>query len=229
MGKSEGERLPGYRIQPTLEAIQRLRRGWGRYHQPDDLKQLLRIFRKIELEQGYQLDYISLRRGGVHRIWPYARSEKSHGAPASLQEIPPDRLANENPGGLLSEVEAETLYRHISCERSPLGFAEYAFFVMELWAFKSQGWADDWLGLEPLVVRHAFDSVLRKSPGRVVRVSRPDHYDPTVIPEDRGARVHFMAYQPKPLRRILHIEVQVEASGHVRWQPQEVVASFQRG
>ena len=228
MPKSEGEKLPGYRIQPTLEAIQRLRRGWDRHHRPDDLRQLLRLFRKVELRQGYQLDYISLQRGGVRRIWPYARLERNQEAPEKLLGIPPDRLADENPGGSLSDVEAESLYQHIDYERSALGLAEYAFFMTELWAFKSKSWAEDWLGLEPLVARHAFESVLRKSPGQLVRVSRPDHYDPTVILEDVGGRVRFLAYQAKPLRRILQIELQVEASGHVSWQPLEVIASLQR-
>lgn len=225
------DRLPGYRLQPTLEAVQRFRNAWGRHHKPDDVNQLLRLFRKVDLQEGFQLDYLSLGRGQASRIWPYARplrGPKAQALPEALQRVPPDQLVSQAPGGALRQVEAETLYRYLSYERSPLGLAEYAFFIPELWSLKSQQWAEDWLSLQPLVVRHAFDSVLRKAGSRLVRVSRPDHYDPIVQQDEGGGRVLFMAYQPGPWRKVVWIELTVEAAGPVSWQAKDVVASLRR-
>ncbi len=225
------DRLPGYRLQPTLEAVHRFRSAWNRHHKPDDVNKLLRLFRKVDLQDGYQLDYLTLGRGEAGRIWPYARLEKVRSGnplPPALERIPPDQLISQQPGGALRQVEIDTLYRFLSYERSPLGLTEYAFFVMELWSLKSKSSADEWLSLEPLVVRHAFDRVLRQAGSKLVRVSRPDHYDPIIHWADDANRVLFMAYQPGPVRRIVRIELKVDPAGPVSWQAKEVVASLQR-
>lgn len=225
------DRLPGYRLQPTLEAVARYRSAWSRHHKPEDVNQLLRLFRKVELHNGYQLDYLSLGRGQASRIWPYARPVKGAEAqrlPEALERVPPDQLVSQSPGGALRQLEVETLYRFLDYERSPLGLTEYAFFVQELWSMKSRALAEDWLSLQPLVVRHTFNGVLRQAGSKLVRVSRPESYDPIVKMLDDGGQVLFMAYQPGPWRRIAWIELTVEPAGHVSWQAKEVIASLQR-
>jgi hypothetical protein len=225
------QRLPGYRLQPTLETVQRFRAGWARYHKPDDINHLLRLFRKVELQSNYQLDYLALGRGDVARIWPFARAVKTkddRDLPKALEAVPPDRMASAEPGGALRQVEVDTLYRYLSYEHSAQGLAEYAFFVPEMWALKSEGWASEWLSLEPLVVRHRFDSVLRKAGSQLVRVARPDHYDPEVVLSPLGGTVQFIAYQPGPWRRIVRIEIKIDRQGFVSWQTQDVIASLQR-
>jgi hypothetical protein len=226
-----GERVPGYRLQPTLEAVHRFRNGWSRHHRPDDVNHLLRLFRKVDLQSGYILDYMTLGRQDSGRIWPFARPDKpgpSQELPAELKKIAPDQLAGQQPGKDMRQLEAKTLYSYLSYERTPLGLCEYAFFIPELWALKSQQIGEEWLSLEPLVVRHAFDAVLRKAGEQLVRVTRPQHYDPVVQLDPKGGWALFMAYQPGPWRRIVRIELAVDPIGSVSWRPREVVASLQR-
>lgn len=228
---SGGERVPGHRVDRTLEAVARFRGNWRRYHRPDDVNHLLRLFRKVELQRGYVLDYIALGGSESGWIWPYARSESPGVAtelPAELRGVPSDRLASEGRDGSLRSLAARTLYRHLSFERSAEGLFEYAYFVNELWATKSAGRESDWLMLEPLVVRHKFDAVLRREADRLVRVAKPDHYDPVVRLEGSSGRVELLAYQTGPWKRIIRLSMDVQADGSASWQPLDVVASLTR-
>lgn len=224
-----GERIPGYRLDQTVTAVQRFRDSWGRYHRPDDVNRLLRIFRKVELQRGYDLDYIPLRGREQRWIWPYCRSN-APGVPAeppeALRAIPPDRLVGQKRGAGLRSVEVGTLYRFLSYERSPQGLFEYGYFINELWATKSSAREQDWLDLEPLVVRHKFDAVLRRERKQLVKVSRPDHFDPVVRLGEGGGTAEFLAYQPGPWKRIIRVQLTVEPDGVVSWSPGEVVASL---
>lgn len=229
IGRQRGERIPGYRIDQTLMAVDRFRAAWGRYHRPDDVRHLLRIFRKVEIQRGYELDYIPLRGRERGWIWPYCRSSAPGvpaGSPEALRAIPPDRLVGQERGKGLRALEVETLYRFLSYERSPQGLFEYGYFVNELWATKSAAREGDWLALEPLVVRHKFDSVLRREHQNLVRVARPDHFDPIVHLAEGGGSAEFFAYQPGPWVRILRVQLTVEADGGANWRPGEVIASL---
>ena len=225
------ERVPGYRLDQTLTAVVRFRQTWNRFHRPDDLAHLLRLFRKVNLRRGYQLDYLALRRADSHWIWPYARLSQPGSPsqpPPALRAIPPDRLAGERRGENLRSVEVDNLYRHLNYERGPEGLAEYGFFVNELWATKSAEREADWLSLEPLVVRHTFDAILRREAKKLVRVARPDSFDPVAELGEAGGLVTFLAFQAGPWKRIVRIALTVEADGLATWEPVEVVASLSR-
>jgi hypothetical protein len=226
-----GERVAGHRVDRIVEAVERFRGNWRRYHRPDDVNHLLRLFRKVELQRGYVLDYIALGSSETGWIWPYARrAAPDIGAepPPVLREIPSDRLASEGRRGSLHSVAVNSLYRHFSFERSPQGLFEYAYFINELWATKSLGREADWLTLKPLLVRHKFDAVLRKEANRLVRVSKPDHYDPLVFIDGAGGRVQLLAFQRGPWKRIIRLVMNVDDDGSVDWQPLDVVASLTR-
>ncbi|MGA9533471.1 MAG: hypothetical protein WBR18_12205 [Anaerolineales bacterium] len=226
-----GERVAGYRVDRILEAVERFRGNWRRYHRPDDVNHLLRQFRKVDLQRGYVLDYIALGSSESGWIWPFARRDTpgtNAELPSVLREIPSDRLASEGRAGSLHSVAVQSLYRYLSFERSPQGLFEYAYFINELWATKSPGRESDWLSLVPLLVRHKFDAVLRREADRLVRVSKPDHYDPLVFVEGAGGRVQFLAYQSGPWKRIIRLALKVEDDGSVGWQPLDVVASLSR-
>lgn len=226
-----GQRVPGHRVDRTLEAVARFRGNWRRYHRPDDLNYLLRLFRKVELQRGYVLDYIALGGSEAGWIWPFARREApgvTGELPAELRDVPSDRLASEGRHGSLRSLAARCLYRHLSFEHSPEGLFEYAYFVNELWATKSASRESEWLTLEPLVVRHKFDAVLRREADRLVRVAKPDHYDPVVFPDGPSGEVQLLAYQPGPWKRIIRLAMEVEADGSASWKPLEVVASLTR-
>ncbi|HEX9798443.1 MAG TPA: hypothetical protein VGA52_16040 [Anaerolineales bacterium] len=223
------ERVPGYRLDQTLTAVGRFRQSWNRYHRPDDVSHLLRLFRKVSLQRGYELDYLPMRRGDMRWIWPFARLSQPGSPtepPPALRAIPPDRLAAEKRGGSLHMIEIETLYRHLAYEHSAEGLAEYAFFLNELWATKAPEREAAWLAIEPLVVRHAFDAVLRREAKNLVRVARPVAFDPLAILGEAGGTLSFLAFEAGPWKRIVRIELTVEADGAVAWEPVEVVASL---
>lgn len=222
-------RVPGYRIDTVLDSVMRFRDSWSRYHRPDDVNHLLRLFRKVQLKRGYALDYIRLGRSGSGWIWPYARQEgpgMEAEPPPSLKRIPPDRLLGQRRGEGLRHVEIETLYRVLEYDESPEGLVEYGFFLNELWATKSAEREEDWLALRPLLTRHKFDSTLRQQSKQLVTVSKPDHYDPVVKPSGGGGSFYFLAFQPGPWRRILRIVVEVSAEGEAQWRPDELIANL---
>lgn len=223
--------IPGYRADQRLEAALRFRRMWNRYDQPDDVNYLLRQFGTVSLETGYVLDYLLIggRRSGW--IWPYARASargQSAGPPPELSKIPLDLLATKRGHEAMRAVEEQTLYQHLTYEHSAMGVFEYAFFVNELWATKSESRAQDWLSLQPLFVRHRFDSILRGRESQVVRVARPKSLDPVVRVQEGGGEVSFLAFQAGPWKRVFRITLIVEPGGRVSNHPGEVVASLSR-
>ena len=113
-----------------------------------------------------------------------------------------------------------------SYERSAAGLVEYGFFINELWATKSAAREQEWLSLEPLLVRHKFDSVMRRAGKGVIRVSRPEDFDVPVEITGAGGNFTFLAYQPGPWRRIVTIEVAVDGQGAVAWNPAKVLATL---
>jgi hypothetical protein len=228
----QDDRIPGYRAEERMEAVRRFRRLWRRYQRPDDVNYLLRQFPRVSIQDGYALDYLSLGGRDTGWIWPFARRAETRPpatAPDPLGSIPLDRLAMMRGRDDALPLEAESLYRFLEYERSPLGLFEYALFVQELWATKSEAKAAEWLDLQPLFVKHRFDSILRTEVRRIVRFTRPKTFDPTSRPgEQGGGEVSFLVFQGGPWKRIHTLHLSVDPKGWVRSRPGEVLASLTR-
>jgi hypothetical protein len=226
----EADRIPGYRAEERMEAVLRFRRLWSRYRRPDDVNQLLKQFPRVSLQTGYILDYLSLGSRGMGWVWPYARrvaSRASTTVPDPLGGVPSDRLAGLRGKDEALPLEADSLYHFLEYERSPIGLFEYAIFVNELWAFKSEAPAGDWLDLQPVLVKHRFDSILRTEARRIVRFTRPKSFDPVSrLHEAGGGEISFLVFQGGPWKRIYTLHMDVDPGGWVRTHPGEVLASL---
>jgi hypothetical protein len=220
--------IAGYQAERLFESIERFRRSWSRFHRPDDVNQLLRLFSHVSLPPGYKLDYLPMGSGATGWIWPYARpGDSGHiGPPAALASLARDELFAKRGSGELRRLEVETLYRHMSYEASPVGLFEYALLISELWATKSASRAGEWLGYQPLVTRRAFEAVLRRESSGLRRVARPDSYDPRVILAAAGGQVLFMVYQGGAWKRISMLACLVDGDGYVRRELGDLIANL---
>ena len=222
--------VPGYRAEERLEAVQRFRRLWGRYPKPEDVNALLKQFPHVSVRADYMLDYFLIGGRQAGWIWPYARRAEAHFAsqpPDALSAVPLDRLAALRGRDEALELEANHSYQFLEHEPSPQGLFEYAFFVKELWATKSEAVAADWLALQPLFVKHRFQAVLRAEARHLVRFTRPKSFDPTSRVEPQGGgRVSFLVFESGPWRRISYRTLIVNPKGWVRDQSGEVIASL---
>ncbi len=220
-------RVPGYRVERLLDSVRRFRKAWSRYHRPQDVNHLLHLFPNVSLPPDYMLDYLPMGGETNRWIWPYARRQREREPPEALASIARDYLVGERDTGVLRPVVVETLYRYLHYERSPRGILEYAFFVSELWATKSESVAGEWLSLEPLFSKRSFDTVLRKAGASLLRAARPPVYDPLVIADpDGGGTVQFLVYNPVGWRRIYYLECQIDAEGEVKRQAGDLVANL---
>jgi hypothetical protein len=222
--------VPGYRAEERLEAVLRFRRLWSRYAKPEDVNALVKQFPRVSVRQDYALDYFLIGGRQAGWIWPYARRAEARFAgqpPEALSAVPLDRLAAMRGRAEALELEAESLYQFLEYETSPQGLFEYALFVKELWATKSEAVASDWLELQPLFVKHRFEAVLRAESRQIVRFSRPKSFDPTsLVAPQGGGRVSFLAFEGGPWRRISYRTLVVDPRGWVRDQAGEVIASL---
>ncbi|OGO68273.1 MAG: hypothetical protein A2Z37_11820 [Chloroflexi bacterium RBG_19FT_COMBO_62_14] len=224
------QKVPGYQAERLFDGVERFRKAWARYHRPDDVNHLLRLFTKVALRRGYMLDYLPV--GGLSSgwIWPYARRADPHpdsGPPLALTAMARDRLISMRGSGELRRVEIDTLYAFLGYETSPLGLFEYAVFISELWATKSASKASDWLDLVPVVTRRQFDGILRKAGDRVQRVIRPSIYDPLVrLDGQAGGEVRFMVFQGGAWKRITMLVMKVDENGSVRREFGDLVANL---
>ncbi len=220
-------KIPGYRADRLLDSILRYRKAWQRYHRPDDVNRLLRMFPRVSIQRGYQLDY--LRLGGSHAgwIWPYARQvEAGTGPPPELAAVARDHLAGQRGTGRLRQVEIATLYRRLEYEPTPEGLFQYALFISELWSLKSEAKAGEWLETELIFTRRKFEAVLRKV-GGVVRVARPRDYDPISQPSrDGGGEVRVLAFHPRGWKRIYLLRIKVDPEGMVQRQVGDLIATL---
>jgi hypothetical protein len=229
MGATGQQLIPGYQAERLFDNIERFRRSWPRFHRPDDVNQLLRLFPHVSLPRGYKLDYLPMGSGATGWIWPYARpGDSGHiGPPPALAGLARDELFTKRGSGELRRLEVETLYRHLSYENSAQGLFEYALLISELWATKSASRADEWLGYQPLLTRRAFEAVLRRESSGLRRVARPDNYDPRVIwSVTGGGQVLFMVYQGGAWKRISMLGCLVDADGYVRHEIGELIANL---
>lgn len=222
--------MPGYRLEQVIAAVQRFRKSWHRVHRPQDVNNLLALFPHVSLQRGYLLDYLPMGGEASRWIWPFARREREVDPPPQLAALARDYLVNQRDSGELRPIVVETLYQFLIYERTPVGLLEYALFVTELWATKSESVAGEWLALEPLLTRRAYDAVLRKTRATALRFSRPLNYDPVVelSPEGGGAARMFV-YHPGAWKRIYVLRLQVTPEGEVRRSPGKLVANLGGG
>jgi hypothetical protein len=222
-------RIPGYHAERILESVKRFRANWMRYHRPDDVNQLLRLFPTVHLPRGFILDYVPV--GGVDTGWifPFARREAviegELSIPPELAAMERDRLASKRGSGELRRLEVAYLYRHLTYEPTPIGLFEYAFFISELWATKSASKARDWLDLEPIFTRRQFDAVVRAAK-QVTRVMRPETCDPLARLAAAGGEVEFIVYQGGAWKRIFHLQLMVPSDGSVRRETGQLLANL---
>jgi len=221
--------VPGYRVGQVWDTVLRFRDAWNRYHRPQDVNHLLRLFPLLSLQRGYVLDYLSLSSRDGSWIWPFVRRETgslSEPPPGELSRIPRDQLAAQRGNPALRQVQVDTLFQFIDYERSPLGLTQYGLFVSELWAMKSSGAAAEWLSLEHLFSKRDFEATLRKA-GSLVRVSRPASYDPTMTSNpEGGGEINWLVYQSQAWKRISTLKCQVSQDGVVEWGIGAVIANL---
>lgn len=222
-------RIPGYQAERLFDTMLRFRKAWPRYHRRDDLRHLLSLFPHLSLESGFELDYLQLGPAASSWIWPFARrvSTEDKEIPDPLATMARDRLAGARGSDALRKVEVETLYRFFSYEPSSVGLFEYAVFITEMWATKSMAKAKEWLDLEPIFNRRAFDGVVRRV-SREIRPGRPpDSYDPLArLSSQGGGEVTFMAYEPGAWKRIVMLRLLVAPDGVVRREAGQLVLSL---
>jgi hypothetical protein len=224
------QKVPGHHAERLFDNIERFRKGWARYHRPDDVNHLLRLFNKVTIQRGYMLDYLPIGGLAAGWIWPYARRADptpDTGPPPALTAIARDRLISMRGSGELRRVEVDTLYAYLSHELSPHGLFEYAVFVTELWATKSASKASDWLDLVPVVTRRQFDNIIRRAGDRLQRVTRPAIYGPLArLDGPKAGETRFMVYQGGAWKRITVLVMKVDEQGTVRREYGDLVANL---
>ena len=229
-GSSSEGAVPGYRLERVVASVQRFRKSWHRVHRPQDVNNLLGLFPHVSLQRGYVLDYLPMGGEASRWIWPFIRQEREIGPPPELASLARDYLIQQRDSGKLRPVVAETLYQYMIYERSPVGLLEYALFVSELWATKSESVAGEWLSLEPLLTRRAYDDVLRKTRSTALRFSRPLGYDPLVeLSPEGGGAARMLVYHPGDWKRIYVLRLLVAPEGEVRRSAGELVANLGGG
>ncbi len=222
-------RVPGYHAERLFDNLFRFRKAWSRYHRPDDVRHLLSLFPRVTLESGYELDYLPMGGTPTVWVWPFVRrvGTREDNLPEMLAGIDRDRLAGMRGSEAGRKIEAGTLYRFLSFEKTATGLFEFAVFVNELWATKSAARAGDWLDMEPVFSRRVFDDILRRSAGQPPRVTRPDVFDPTAQwSAEGGGEVSFLIHPGGGYRRITELRLVVEPVGSVRREMGKVIANL---
>lgn len=231
MYRDQLQKVPGALAERLFVSINRFRNAWSRYKRPEDLRQLLRIFPNVRTTEGYILDYIPMGGPKSGWIWPFAKREIYDQEDYLPEEL--DGLARDQLMGMRGTEEGEqiakmTLYQHLRYPPTQLGIFEYAFFVMELWATKSESKAGDWLNMSFIFSRHRFDTLILKSQS-TKRIRRPGVYEPTVqINPAGGGKVQFIAYESRGWKRVIQILLRVDPRGHVKSEPGQVLVDLGR-
>lgn len=216
------KKVPGALAERLYLSIQRYRKAWSRYRRPEDMRQLLRIFPNVTMTKSYILDYIPMGGPQSSWIWPFAKpviQEHEEYLPEELEELARDQLMSmrRTPEG--KRIAEQTLYKYLRYPSTQLGIFEYAVFIMELWATKSESKAMEWLDLGLIFSRHRFDNLIIKSQ-TAKRIRRPGVYEPTVqIDPDGGGKVQFLAYGSKGWKRVFQMLLRVDKGGNVGSEP----------
>jgi hypothetical protein len=229
MDRDRHHKVPGALGERLFVGINRFRNSWDRYHRPEDLRQLLRVFPNVNVAEGYVLDYLLMGGTQSRWIWPYARLDTPESEiPHALNAIPRDQLVQLRGSAEVRHIEIETLYRYLKHPDTPLGLFEYAFFVMEMWATKSESEAVQWLAIRPLFSRHAFENQLRKQASTAKKITRPEIFEPIIIPGSAGgADVNFLAYEGGAWKRIFLMILHIDHHGHITSEPGKVFVNLE--
>jgi hypothetical protein len=225
------QKVPGALAERLYVAVQRYRNASSRFKRPEDLRQLIRIFPNVTVAPGYNLDYLPMGGPKSSWIWPFAKAiirEGEQTLPPQLGDLARDQLAAMR--GTLEGVQIakQTLYSHLRYPNTQLGLFEYAFFVMELWATKSEVKASEWLSLSFLFSRHSFDNLILKS-NLAKRIRRPEGFEPMVqLDPEGGGRVQFLAYNAVGWKRAFQVVLIVDSGGHVGSKPGPVLVDLGR-
>ena len=183
----------------------------------------------MSIEKGFCLDYLIMGAGSRSWIWPYARRgeiDEASAPPSRLAVLPRDELAGRRGSESVKEIAAETLHRRLGYEASPSGLLEYALFISELWAVKSAQVESEWLAVELIFSKRAFDAAIRKG-GRIVRITRPLSYDATArLILGGGGEVMAYAYLGGAWKRISQLLFKVHPSGLVDRTEASVLANL---
>ena len=210
--------VPGALAERLYIAIQRYRNAWSRYKRPEDLRQLIRIFPNVTIKEGYILDYIPMGGPKSGWIWPFVKPimhEHEEYLPDELANLARDQLTGMRGTPEGKRIAEQTLYKYLRYPGTQLGIFEYAIFVMELWATKSDVKAREWLNLGLVFSRQRFDSLILKSQS-AKRIRRPEVYEPTVrLDPGRGAKVQFLAYESIGWKRVFYLVLKVDQGGKV--------------
>ncbi|MCH7587597.1 MAG: hypothetical protein IIC78_06125 [Chloroflexi bacterium] len=217
MKREQERKFPGALAERLFTSMSRLRRAWPRHHRPEDLRQLIRIFPNVKLSEGYVLDYLPMGGPNSRWIWPYARPKEDDAIPNTLAAIARDQLIGMRESAQAIPIEIQTLYRHLTYPSTVIGVFEYAIFIKELWATKSEAKENDWLSMQPIFSRASFENWMRKAGEIAKRIDRPANFEPFVemSPGSRG-EVRFLAYESQVWKRITWINLRVDPSGFVR-------------
>lgn len=222
-------RVPGAIAERLYVGLTRFRKNWDRYRRPEDLRQLVRVFPSVTVAEGYLLDYLPMGGRQERWIWPYALPKVPEPEiPEALNSVPRDQLMRLRGSSQGRHIEIQTLYRYLKYPKTPLGLFEYAVFVMELWATKSETKAPQWLAIRPLFSRHAFENQLRKQGGTVKKISRPEVFDPIAnLGTAGGGEVNFLAHEGGAWKRIFRMLLHIDHHGHVRSEAGKVFVNLE--
>jgi hypothetical protein len=212
------QRVPRAHVERLMENLRRFRRNLDRLAKPTDVNRLLEIFSRVSIEKGFSLDYLVMGAGSRAWIWPYARRgdvDEPSAPPSRLAVLPRDELAGRRGSESVKEIEVETLYRRLEYEASPSGLFEYALFVSELWAMRSEAIESEWSEVELIFSKRAFDAAVRKSE-RITRITRPLTYDAIArLASVGGGEVMAYAYLGGAWKRISQLLFKVQPNGLV--------------
>jgi hypothetical protein len=124
------EPIPSDEAVELLSRVLEFRERDQRSTPTQESAELLALFPRVQVRQGYQLDFSQeTTPSGVHQpILPFARPTGD------------DSWVPIFDGEVGREELVEQLYQYIEYEQTPAGLFEYAFFAIELWSLRPSTW-----------------------------------------------------------------------------------------
>jgi hypothetical protein len=213
------EPIPSDEAVELLSRVLEFRERDQRSTPTQESAELLALFPRVQVRQGYQLDFSQeTTPSGVHQpILPFARPTGD------------DSWVPIFDGEVGREELVEQLYQYIEYEQTPAGLFEYAFFAIELWSLRASRYAAEWLESTPIFDEAAFDLALSDKV-RTADVQRPAHFGPQARrAQGGGGRVRFLTHTPMGWERIYYMESLVFPDGFVDQEAGEILADMGAG